>query len=182
MAYFLSSVNGFRVCQNCRGLVSLRRSRQVSFNSRGYAHELRAVQRADGRVQVRYLRSRVRGARSSPRVRGGSLPAEMPEVQRGGVEVRLRDAVTHEIAMIAILHNIRSQHNAGSMFRSSDAAGVQKIYLTGYSPAPTDQLGKKRPQFVKVSLGAEDYVPWEKTKDVARLLKKLRNDGYKIYA
>ena len=68
------------------------------------------------------------------------------------------------------------------MFRSADAAGVQKIYLTGYSPAPTDQLGKKRPQFVKVSLGAEDYVPWEKTKDVARLLKKLRNDGYKIYA
>ncbi|MDP3740908.1 MAG: TrmH family RNA methyltransferase, partial [bacterium] len=64
--------------------------------------------------------------------------------------------------MIAILHNIRSMHNVGSIFRTADAAGVKKIYATGVTPTPVDRFGLKRPQITKVSLGAEDYVGWEK--------------------
>ncbi len=84
--------------------------------------------------------------------------------------------------MIAILHNIRSIHNTASMFRTGDGAGVEKIYLTGITPAPVDKLGKAIGQFTKVSLGAEDFVSWEKIKDISRVIKSLKKDGYKIFA
>ena len=84
--------------------------------------------------------------------------------------------------MIAILHNIRSLHNVGSIFRTADGAGVSKIYLTGYSPAPTDRFGNKRKQLTKVSLGAEDSVPWEKQNDITKLINNLRAERYKIFA
>ncbi len=84
--------------------------------------------------------------------------------------------------MIAILHNIRSLHNVGSIFRTADAAGVEKIYLCGITPTPADRFGKIRPQFAKVSLGVEKYVKWEKVGQVASLVKKLKMVGYKIFA
>ena len=88
--------------------------------------------------------------------------------------------------MITILHNIRSLHNVGSIFRTADAAGIPKIYLTGITPAPVDRFGKVRPQLAKVSLGAEHYVKWDgsmrRPRAVSKLLEKLKKDGYKIFA
>lgn len=84
--------------------------------------------------------------------------------------------------MIAILHNIRSLHNVGSIFRTADAAGVEKIYLTGITPSPVDALGLKRRQIAKVSLGAEDYIPWEKKKSITPLLRSFKKQGCKIFA
>ena len=88
--------------------------------------------------------------------------------------------------MIIILHNIRSLHNVGSIFRTADAAGVEKIYLGGITPAPIDRFGKYRPQLTKVSLGAEKYVAWEKIGSTVRLIDKLKNPptggGHKIFA
>ena len=86
------------------------------------------------------------------------------------------------VEVIVILHNIRSLHNVGSIFRTADAAGVSKIYLTGITPAPTDRFGKIRPQFAKVSLGAEKFVAWEKVGQTAALLKRLKKEGCKIFA
>ena len=63
---------------------------------------------------------------------------------------------------IAVLHNIRSLHNVGSIFRTADGAGMRKIYLCGITPAPVDGFGRPVPQLVKTSLGAEKYVEWEK--------------------
>lgn len=63
---------------------------------------------------------------------------------------------------VLILHNIRSEHNVGSIFRTADAAGVSKIFLTGYTPAPIDRFGRKVDKISKVSLGAEETVPWQK--------------------
>ena len=83
--------------------------------------------------------------------------------------------------MIVILHNIRSLHNVGSIFRTADAAGVEKIYLCGITPAPVDIFGKPRQQLTKVSLGAEKYVRWERIKSTTKLIDKLRQDGYKIF-
>jgi tRNA G18 (ribose-2'-O)-methylase SpoU len=77
---------------------------------------------------------------------------------------------------VIILPNIRSAHNVGAMFRTADGAGVEKIYLTGYTPCPP------HPRLDKVSLGAEKWVPWEYTKQTGRLLKKLKEQGYKIVA
>ncbi len=81
-----------------------------------------------------------------------------------------------------ILHNIRSAHNVGSVFRTSDAAGVHKIFLTGYTPSLTDPRGKIRKEFVKVSLGAEQSVPFSTSKQLAPVLKKLKKEGYEIVA
>jgi len=84
--------------------------------------------------------------------------------------------------MIAILDNIRSLHNVGSMFRTADGAGVEKLYLCGITPAPVDEFGRVRPQIAKVSLGAEANVAWEKVDDTVRLLDRLRSEGYRICA
>lgn len=88
--------------------------------------------------------------------------------------------------MIAILYNIRSMYNVGSIFRTADAAGFSKLYLCGITPSPLDRFGKPRPQLAKVALGAEKYVEWEKVKSTNRLIEKLKNpttgEGYKIFA
>lgn len=73
-----------------------------------------------------------------------------------------------------ILHNIRSLHNVGSIFRTADAAGVKKIYLTGYTPSPLDRFGKIRPKIAKTALGAEKTVEWRKYKDIGKLIAKLK--------
>jgi|SRR3989344_814993 len=84
--------------------------------------------------------------------------------------------------IVAILHNIRSLYNVGSIFRTADAAGVEKIYLCGITPAPADRFGKIRPQFAKVALGAERYVKWEKIGSASKLIDKLKKEGHKIFA
>jgi tRNA G18 (ribose-2'-O)-methylase SpoU len=75
---------------------------------------------------------------------------------------------------ILMIPNIRSGHNVGSLFRTADGAGVDKIYLCGYSPTPP------HPQVDKVSLGAEKFVPWEYVKQPLRLIKQLKAAGYTI--
>jgi 23S rRNA (guanosine2251-2'-O)-methyltransferase len=79
-----------------------------------------------------------------------------------------------------ILHNIRSAHNAGSIFRTADAAGVVKIMLAGYTPGPVDQYGVLRPDFCKVSLGAEKTVPHERVETLKDAVETLRAEGYTI--
>lgn len=83
---------------------------------------------------------------------------------------------------MVILHNIRSLHNVGSMFRTADAAGIEKLYLTGITAAPVDRFGKVRPQIAKVALGAERSIPWEKAASARTLIDNLRRDGYRVYA
>lgn len=83
---------------------------------------------------------------------------------------------------ILIIHNIRSVHNVGSMFRTADAAGVSRIILSGYTPAPIDRFGRIRPDFIKVSLGAENTVPWSYVKTLGSTLKKLKKEGVHLVA
>lgn len=82
---------------------------------------------------------------------------------------------------IVILHNIRSTHNVGSIFRTADAAGVSKVYLTGYTPAPVDRFGRAQKDIAKTALGAQDYVPWEQG-TIQAVLKKLKKEGVVIAA
>ncbi len=95
--------------------------------------------------------------------------------------------------MIAILYNIRSLHNVGSIFRTADAAGIEKIYLCGITPEPVDIFGRPRPQLTKVALGAEKSVPWDASatatagqarsaQGTLKLIERLKRDGYKIFA
>ncbi len=58
------------------------------------------------------------------------------------------------------LHNIRSVHNVGSIFRTADAVGIDHIYLSGYTPLPIDRFGRARADMAKVAIGAEKVVSW----------------------
>ena len=85
-----------------------------------------------------------------------------------------------EKEIIVLLHNIRSAHNVGSIFRTADAAGVAKIILTGYTPRPLDQFKRPQKDIAKTALGAELSVPWEYAKIPQALIKKLRAQGWSI--
>jgi tRNA G18 (ribose-2'-O)-methylase SpoU len=64
----------------------------------------------------------------------------------------------------------------GSLFRTADAFGVERIILSGYTAAPP------RREISKTALGAEEYVPWEKVADPKEAIAKLRKRGYSIVA
>jgi 23S rRNA (guanosine2251-2'-O)-methyltransferase len=81
-----------------------------------------------------------------------------------------------------LLHNIRSIHNVGSIFRTADAAGVTKIYLTGYTPTPIDRFGREVKELSKVALGGERSVQWEYFKNPSPLLRKLKKNVTQIVA
>ena len=83
---------------------------------------------------------------------------------------------------ILILNDIRSVENVGAMFRTADAVGIDKIYLTGYTPTPLDRFGRKRGDLAKSALGAEEYVAWEYKKLVCPVIAKLKRDGFKVIA
>lgn len=73
-----------------------------------------------------------------------------------------------------ICDNLRSLYNVGSIFRTSDALGISKIWLCGITGTP-DQAGLK-----KVSLGAENSVDWEYADQAWRVAEKLKKQGFKI--
>ncbi|MEK7648719.1 MAG: TrmH family RNA methyltransferase [Patescibacteria group bacterium] len=84
--------------------------------------------------------------------------------------------------MIAVLHNIRSIHNVGSIFRTADAVGIAKLFLCGITPAPIDDYGRQRSALLKVSLGAEQSVYWESASSTLDVLMDLRTQGYILCA
>jgi tRNA G18 (ribose-2'-O)-methylase SpoU len=86
------------------------------------------------------------------------------------------------MAVALILHNIRSVHNVGSIFRTADGAGISRIILSGYTPAPIDRFNMPRKDFAKVSLGAEHTIKWQQTKTFAQAVKILKKENYFIAA
>ena len=76
--------------------------------------------------------------------------------------------------MIVIAHNIRSLHNVGSILRNAAAFGVEKVFLTGITGTPP------RKEIAKVSLGAEDLVPWE-AGEISSVIDGLKAEGYAVW-
>ena len=74
----------------------------------------------------------------------------------------------------AVLENVRSLYNVGSFFRTGDAAGLERLYLTGYTGYPPHRGIRK------VALGAEESLPWSRTEDPVELLQRLRAEGKRI--
>lgn len=75
---------------------------------------------------------------------------------------------------VLVLDNIRSAHNIGSAFRTSDAFKVDRIYLCGICATPPSA------EIHKSALGAEESVPWEYREDTKTLVEELRSGGYII--
>ena len=75
-----------------------------------------------------------------------------------------------------LVENIRSVHNVGAIFRTADGIGAEKLYLTGYTAYPPRQ------DLEKVSLGAEESVPWEHFENPMDAVKIIKSKGISIIA
>lgn len=84
--------------------------------------------------------------------------------------------------VFVVLHDIRSIHNVGSIFRTADCLGVSEIILVGYTPTPNDRFGRPRKDFSKVSLGAEKMVQWRHFSKISEALKFLEDRRVYIIA
>ena len=82
----------------------------------------------------------------------------------------------NKIPLIIILDNVRSKNNIGSVFRTSDAFLVNKIFLCGITAVPPDA------DIHKTALGATDSVNWEYNEDISDVISELQQSGYKVIA
>lgn len=76
--------------------------------------------------------------------------------------------------VVVVLDNVRSAHNVGSVFRTSDSFKVDKVFLCGICPVPPSA------EIHKSGLGAEDSVGWEYCEDTMVAVERLRDEGYTI--
>ena len=76
---------------------------------------------------------------------------------------------------ILLLHNIRSIHNVGSLFRNAECFGLKEIYLSGFTPCPNDRFDRERKDFAKVSLGSEKNISWRYFKDANLAIEEFKN-------
>lgn len=83
---------------------------------------------------------------------------------------------------ILILPDIRSAINVGAIFRTADAVGIDKVYLVGVTPRPTDQYGRVQKDIAKSALGAETWIQWEYKETLLPLVKSLKKKGYEVVA
>lgn len=78
--------------------------------------------------------------------------------------------------VIAVLENIRSAYNVGSVFRTADAFLLEAIFITGYAPHPPHK------EIRKTALGAEDTVYWKHFPNAANAIAELKLMGYAVWA
>ncbi|HJA86170.1 MAG TPA: RNA methyltransferase [Candidatus Bacteroides avicola] len=81
-----------------------------------------------------------------------------------------------KLPLVVVLDNVRSLHNIGSVFRTSDAFRVECIYLCGITATPP------HPEMHKTALGAEFTVDWEYVNNTVEAVDNLRSEGYTVYS
>lgn len=97
----------------------------------------------------------------------------MDELNRKSVE---EFKESEKIPVIAVLENIRSAYNVGSVFRTADAFLLEAIYITGYTCIPPHK------EIKKTALGAEESVAWKHFANASEAIIALKANGYKIFA
>lgn len=78
--------------------------------------------------------------------------------------------------LVAVLENIRSAYNVGSVFRTADAFLLEAVYITGYTARPPHK------EIKKTALGAEESVDWSYFSRTSEAIERLRDKGYRVYA
>jgi len=93
--------------------------------------------------------------------------------------------------LILVLHDIRSTHNVGSLLRTANGLGVNKVIFSGYTPYPVKDDDERLPhlalkitnQIHKTALGAEKTTNWEQTHDsIKEVIMRLKKSGYTVCA
>ena len=85
-------------------------------------------------------------------------------------------AQAEKLPLAVVLDNVRSLHNVGSVFRTSDAFRVERIVLCGITATPPSA------EIHKTALGAEEVVEWQYFESTMDAIAALRGDGYKVYS
>lgn len=83
---------------------------------------------------------------------------------------------SEKLPVIAVLENIRSAYNVGSVFRTADAFLLEGIYITGYTCTPPHK------EIKKTALGAEESVSWKHFTNASLAIEDLKQQGYTVYA
>ena len=83
---------------------------------------------------------------------------------------------SQKMPLVAVLENVRSAYNVGSVFRTADAFLLEAVYLCGYTAFPPHK------EIRKTALGAEESVAWKHFKKVDEAIADLRAQGYAIFA
>ena len=81
-----------------------------------------------------------------------------------------------KVPLIVVLDNIRSAMNVGSIFRTSDAMAVSKVYLCGISATPPNR------EITKTAIGATDSVEWQYFESTSLAIASLKSEGYEVVA
>ncbi len=102
-----------------------------------------------------------------------NIKLSMDDLNRKSVEEFKRSEKT---PVIAVLENIRSAYNVGSVFRTADAFLLEAIYITGYTCVPPHK------EIKKTALGAEETVDWKHFISASEAIMLLKENGYKVYA
>lgn len=96
---------------------------------------------------------------------------------------------TKKMPVYVVLNSIRSNYNVGSIFRTSDGAMIEKLYLCGYTPHPpvnplkkSEKVSSGKKEILKTALGSTESVSWEYVKDPVQLVKDLKKEGIRICA
>ncbi len=97
----------------------------------------------------------------------------MEELGRKSVE---EFKVSAKNPVIAVLENVRSAYNVGSVFRTADAFLIEAIYIMGYTARPPHK------EIKKTALGAEDTVEWKYFTNAKEAVNDLKQNGYKVFA
>jgi tRNA G18 (ribose-2'-O)-methylase SpoU len=97
----------------------------------------------------------------------------MQELNRKSVEEFRR---SEKIPIIAILENVRSAYNVGSVFRTADAFLIEALYICGYTAYPPHK------EIRKTALGADETVSWKHFRNSSEAIEGARKLGYKVYA
>ena len=95
----------------------------------------------------------------------------------GSDRMTLEEArIAPRFPIFAVLDQIRSAHNVGSMFRTADGAGIAELLLCGYTPTPPHR------HLSKTALGAVDVVPWRHCETVTDAIEIIKEQGTQILA
>lgn len=96
--------------------------------------------------------------------------AEIPRIKPAESPDRDRHPV------VAVIDNVRSIHNVGSFFRTSDGAWIEKLILTGITGTPDNRA------LHKTALGAQDTISWEYVPTTSNAINQLKAQGYRVLA
>src|SRR5674476_547437 len=97
----------------------------------------------------------------------------MDELNRKSVDEFRR---AEKIPVIALLENVRSAYNVGSVFRTADAFLIEAVYISGYTAKPPHK------EISKTALGAQDSVEWLYFENTRSAIEHLKQNQYKIFA